>query len=85
MDYINKVYQRNKRVLIGLSYICYPCIGRCFGTSVAHDLHHNKFNGNYGFYFLFWDRPMGRLREDYDNAIFTNTYLEKTIEQWQMI
>ena len=41
-------------------------IGRWVGTSVAHNLHHKRFHGNYGFYFLFWDRMMGTLRKDYD-------------------
>ncbi len=27
-------------------------------TSVYHNLHHRKFNGNYGLYFRFWDRLM---------------------------
>ena len=36
---------------------------------VVHNLHHEKFNGNYGLYFLFWDRWMGTLREDYDNSL----------------
>ena len=35
-------------------------------TSVAHNLHHKRFNGNYGLYTLFWDRLMGTLRNDYD-------------------
>ena len=41
-------------------------LGRWLNTSVAHNQHHEKFNGNYGLYFLFWDRWMGTLREDYD-------------------
>ena len=44
-------------------------LGRWVNTSVAHNHHHEKFNGNYGLYFLFWDRWMGTLREDYD-AVF---------------
>lgn len=43
-------------------------IGRWINTSVAHNLHHSKFTGNYGLYFLFWDRLLGTLREDYDTA-----------------
>lgn len=27
-------------------------------TTTHHNLHHKKFNGNYGFYFTFWDRIM---------------------------
>ena len=48
-------------------------IGRWINTSVAHNLHHKKFDGNFGLYFLFWDRMMGTLRKDYDK-----TYEETT-------
>ena len=41
-------------------------LGRWVNTSVAHNHHHEKFLGNYGLYFLFWDRWMGTLGEDYD-------------------
>lgn len=50
-------------------------IGQYVNTSVAHNLHHDKFHGNYGLYFLFWDRWMGTLREEYD------TVYEKTTER----
>lgn len=43
-------------------------IGRYINTSVAHNLHHDKFHGNFGLYFLIWDRWMGTLREDYDET-----------------
>lgn len=43
-------------------------IGRYINTSVAHNLHHDKFHGNFGLYFLFWDRWMGTLRKDYDET-----------------
>lgn len=43
-------------------------IGKWINTSVAHNQHHKHFQGNYGLYFLFWDRWMGTLREDYDTA-----------------
>jgi sterol desaturase/sphingolipid hydroxylase (fatty acid hydroxylase superfamily) len=48
-------------------------IGRWVNTSVAHNLHHDKFHGNYGLYFLFWDRMMGTIRKDYDQAYETTT------------
>ena len=37
-----------------------------FNTSVNHNMHHQYFKGNYGLYFLFWDRMMGTIRSDYD-------------------
>ncbi len=43
-------------------------IGKWLNTSVNHNQHHKHFNGNYGLYFLFWDRWMGTLRTDYDAA-----------------
>lgn len=41
-------------------------IGRYINTSVAHNLHHGKFHGNYGLYTLIWDRIFGTVRDDYD-------------------
>jgi len=55
-----------------LGYEVYPkgfstgSIGRWINTSVNHNMHHQYFKGNYGLYFLFWDRWMGTLRPDYD-------------------
>ncbi len=47
--------------------------GRFISTSVSHNLHHHKFHGNFGLYFLFWDRLMGTLREDYDETFEKTT------------
>jgi lathosterol oxidase len=41
-------------------------LGKWINTSVNHNMHHQYFKGNYGLYFLFWDRVMGTIREDYD-------------------
>jgi sterol desaturase/sphingolipid hydroxylase (fatty acid hydroxylase superfamily) len=55
-----------------LGYELYPKgfhktrIGRWINTSVNHNQHHQYFKGNYGLYFLFWDRVLGTIREDYD-------------------
>jgi len=38
-------------------------IGRWINTSRQHNLHHKHFVGNYGLYFLFWDRWMGTYKE----------------------
>ena len=40
--------------------------GKWINTSVNHNMHHQYFKGNYGLYFLFWDRLMGTIRKDYD-------------------
>tara|TARA_R110002096_G_scaffold21043_7_gene68675 strand:- start:32935 stop:34167 length:1233 start_codon:yes stop_codon:yes gene_type:complete len=34
-------------------------------TSVHHNLHHEKFNGNYGLYFRVWDRLLKTEQTDY--------------------
>lgn len=34
-------------------------------TSVHHNLHHEKFKGNYGLYFRFWDRLLKTEHPDY--------------------
>jgi sterol desaturase/sphingolipid hydroxylase (fatty acid hydroxylase superfamily) len=55
-----------------LGYELYPKrfsrsrVGRWINTSVNHNQHHQFFTGNYGLYFLWWDRWMGTIREDYD-------------------
>ena len=57
-----------------LGYELYPKgfhrhpIGRWLNTSVNHNLHHKHFDGNYGLYFLWWDRWMDTVREDYDTS-----------------
>ena len=55
-----------------LGYELYPKgfnktrVGRWINTSINHNQHHQYFKGNYGLYFLFWDRMLGTIREDYD-------------------
>jgi Delta7-sterol 5-desaturase len=55
-----------------LGYELYPkgfatsFVGRWVNTSVNHNQHHQYFKGNYGLYFLFWDRWMGTIRTDYE-------------------
>ncbi|MBK7938035.1 MAG: sterol desaturase family protein [Lewinellaceae bacterium] len=39
-------------------------IGRWLNSSVHHNMHHEKFYGNYGLYFTIWDRLCGTLRAD---------------------
>jgi Delta7-sterol 5-desaturase len=53
-----------------LGYELYPesfhhsRIGRWVNTSIHHNQHHQFFQGNYGLYFLWWDRWMKTLREE---------------------
>jgi Delta7-sterol 5-desaturase len=41
-------------------------IGKWINTSINHNQHHQYFKGNYGLYFLWWDRLFGTIRDDYD-------------------
>ncbi len=41
-------------------------LGKWVNTSINHNQHHQHFKGNYGLYFLWWDRWMKTIREDYD-------------------
>ena len=56
-----------------LGYELYPrgfatsWLGRWINTSVNHNQHHQYIKGNYGLYFLWWDRWMGTLRSDYED------------------
>ncbi len=55
-----------------LGYELYPkgfsrhWIGRWINTSVNYNQHHQYFKGNYGLYFLWWDRWMHTIRNDYE-------------------
>lgn len=77
------IFQITYNVYGHLGFELYPkgfhktWIGRWINTSVAHNLHHKKFDGNYGLYFLFWDRMMGTLREDYDTTFEKTTVRQK--------
>jgi lathosterol oxidase len=46
-------------------------IGKWINTSVNHNMHHQTVSGNYGLYFLWWDRWMGTLQPDYDDVYDT--------------
>jgi Delta7-sterol 5-desaturase len=46
---------------------CKSFIGKWINTSVNHNQHHETMKGNYGLYFLFWDRLMGTIDKDYDS------------------
>jgi lathosterol oxidase len=53
--------------------------GKWVSTGTAHNMHHQFFKGNYGLYFLFWDRWMGTLRPEYDKKFGINTGKQKDI------
>lgn len=66
-----------------LGYELYPKVfskhwlGKWINTSVSHNQHHQYFKGNYGLYFLIWDRLMGTIRTDYDSRFDQVTGNEK--------
>jgi Delta7-sterol 5-desaturase len=51
--------------------------GKWINTSVSHNMHHQYFKGNYGLYFTIWDRMMGTLNKNYDNAFEEVTSRQK--------
>lgn len=55
-------------------------LGKWVNTSVSHNQHHSRFSGNYGLYLLVWDRLMGTLRDDYDEAFDKATARETPAE-----
>ena len=53
-------------------YELYPAwwnksIFRFLTSSTHHNLHHNKFNGNYGVHFRIWDKLLGTEFKEYEN------------------
>ncbi len=40
-------------------------LGKILNTPTHHAMHHERFRGNYGLYFNFWDRLMGTNHGDY--------------------
>lgn len=46
----------------------HPVLG-CLTTVTHHDMHHARADGNYGFYFTWWDRWMGTEHADYLDRI----------------
>jgi Delta7-sterol 5-desaturase len=70
-----------------LGYELYPRgfsnsqVGKWINTSVNHNQHHQYFTGNYGLYFLFWDRWMGTLRPDYDRQFDAVKSRKPTVDQ----
>ncbi|WP_158594394.1 sterol desaturase family protein [Aquimarina sp. AD1] len=56
-----------------LGYELYPSwwnksLLRFMTSSTHHNMHHSKFNGNYGLHFRFWDWLMGTEFKDYETT-----------------
>jgi len=69
-----------------LGYELYPkkfnlaWIGRYVNTTVAHNVHHKHFTGNYGLNTLVWNRLMGTVNKNYDQ-VYKETTERKTTSQ----
>ena len=53
-------------------------LNRWLNSSLAHNLHHQNVHGNFGFYFLFWDRLCGTLDQTYPEALQAFSQKEST-------
>jgi sterol desaturase/sphingolipid hydroxylase (fatty acid hydroxylase superfamily) len=42
--------------------------GKLMTSSTHHNMHHSKFNGNYGVHFRIWDRLLGTEFKDYEKT-----------------
>jgi Delta7-sterol 5-desaturase len=68
-----------------LGYELYPkgfnkhWLGKWLNTSVAHNMHHHYFKGNYGLYFTIWDRLVGTLKKNYDETFEEVTSRSKAV------
>jgi Delta7-sterol 5-desaturase len=43
-------------------------LGKLMTSSTHHNMHHSKFNGNYGVHFRIWDRLLGTEFNDYEKT-----------------
>jgi Delta7-sterol 5-desaturase len=64
LDIIHTVY-----IHLGYEILPHSFVTNRFGkhivTSTYHSMHHEKPNGNYGLYFLWWDWAMNTIHKDY--------------------
>jgi sterol desaturase/sphingolipid hydroxylase (fatty acid hydroxylase superfamily) len=74
-----QVFQQFFNMVGHLGYEVYPRwwlaapLLRLKTTSTHHNLHHEKFRGNYGLYFVWWDRWMGTEFADYEQRFLAST------------
>lgn len=40
--------------------------GKWMNTGLGHNIHHKEFKNHYGLYFMFWDRFLSSMVDDYD-------------------
>ena len=66
-----QIYGLLNNIKSHLGYEFFPAVFnkgplRIFTTSSYHNLHHKKFQGNYGVHFRIWDKLLGTEMKDYD-------------------
>ncbi len=71
-----QVYGMLNNIKSHLGYEFFPAVFnrgplRIFTTSTYHNLHHQKFRGNYGVHFRIWDKLLGTELKDYDHEFDT--------------
>ena len=59
-------------------------IGKWINTSRAHNAHHQFFHGNYGLYFLIWDRWCGTLRVEQEKSTVQKRHCGSTSHQTEL-
>lgn len=58
---------------------------RFMTSSTHHNMHHHKFNGNYGIHFRFWDKLFGTEFKDYETEYDTIQVRKKGIAQTDIV
>lgn len=56
-------------------------VTKYFNTPTHHNMHHAKFNYNYGLYFNFWDRIFKTQHKDYDDNFNEVVRRKRAVEQ----
>jgi ferredoxin len=58
---------------------------RFITSSTHHNMHHHKFNGNYGIHFRFWDKLFGTEFKDYETEYDTIQARKKGVVQTNIV
>jgi len=70
-------WQMIQMILNVIAHLGYEIFPKGFNThwlyrwkapSTHHNMHHERFNGNYGFYFTWWDKWMGTEMKNYNET-----------------
>ncbi len=64
LNYVSNVYGHLGYEVVP-KWFRHTFLFKVMNTSVFHNMHHTKFNCNYGLYFRFWDRVMKTENQNY--------------------